>query len=58
MKYQIYLNKDTSMLINELAEHESIKPATYIKKFIESFMRIYKGTNEAIQKELDNVHTK
>lgn len=54
MKYQIYLNKDTSILINELAEKNNSKPNTYIKKFLEAFMRIYKASETQISKELEN----
>lgn len=52
MKYQIYLNKDTSILINELAEKSNSKPNTYIKKFLEAFMRIYKASENQVEKEL------
>lgn len=52
MKYQIYLNKATSITINKLAEKNNDKPNTYIKKFLEAFMRIYNATEDQLQKEL------
>lgn len=52
MKYQIYLNKETSIIVNELASKNNDKPNTYIKKFIEAFMRIYKASENQLQKEL------
>ena len=56
MKYQIYLNKETSMLVNELAEkNKQEKPATFLKKFIESFMKIYKSTQEEVQATLEDL---
>lgn len=54
MKYQIYLNKETSITVNKLASKDGTKPNTYIKKFIESFMRIYNATESTIAKELAN----
>lgn len=54
MKYQVYLNKETSTLINGLAEKNNIKPNTFIKTFIEKFMRIYSATEEQVSKELSN----
>ena len=52
MKYQIYLNKETSITINELAQKDNSKPNTYIKKFLEAFMRIYKASEDQLVKEL------
>lgn len=40
MKYQIYLNKETSILINELAEQRQMKQSTLIKELLESFCKI------------------
>lgn len=40
MKYQIYLNKETSILFNKLAEKSDKKPATVIKQLLESFARL------------------
>lgn len=54
MKYQIYLNKETSMIINELAQKDNSKPNTFIKKFVEGFMRIYNATQDQVNKELIN----
>lgn len=52
MKYQIYLNKDTSILINELAEKNKQKPASIIKQLVEGCMRIAKAANEETNKVL------
>lgn len=52
MKYQIYLNKETSILINELAERNQEKPASIIKQLVEGFMRIAKATNDETNKVL------
>lgn len=52
MKYQIYLKKDTSTLVNNLAEKNGEKPATFLKKFLESFMRIYSATETQLKKEI------
>jgi len=35
MKYQIYLNKDISDIINALAKAEGKKSNTFIKEFVE-----------------------
>lgn len=35
MKYQIYLNKDVSNIINKIAEFEGKKPSTLIKQLLE-----------------------
>ena len=37
MKYQIYLNKETSELINTIAINEKKKPATLLKNLLEVF---------------------
>lgn len=50
MKYQIYLNKDTSILINELADKNQQKPATIIKQLVEGCMRIAKAANDESEK--------
>lgn len=52
MKYQIYLNKETSISINQLAEKNSTKPNTFIKKFLESFMRIYNSSAPTVEESL------
>lgn len=36
MKYQIYLNKFTSEIVNKMAEEINIKPATMIKEIFET----------------------
>ena len=52
MKYQIYLNKDTSDFINLASEQEGIKPATLIKQIVESITSITKATQEATRQAL------
>lgn len=52
MKYQIYLNKETSMIVNDLAEKNGNKASTFIKRFLEGFMRIYSNTEKEIEKEI------
>lgn len=52
MKYQIYLNKDTSEIINKMAQKDNKKPATFIKQMLESLMNIAKQTAFATEKEL------
>lgn len=54
MKYQVYLNKETSILINDLAERNNLKPNTFIKTFMEKFMKIYSATNDQLERELSN----
>lgn len=55
MKYQIYLNKDTSTLINDLAQKNNQKPATLIKQLVEGCMRIASATKEATENELKGI---
>lgn len=50
MKYQIYLNKETSELINKLAEKENMKPATAIKTILESVYKAAKTASVEIEK--------
>lgn len=39
MKYQIYLNKSTSELVNYLAERSNLKPNTFIKQVLEDTLK-------------------
>lgn len=39
MKYQIYLAKDVSDLVNKVAKYEGKKPNTLIKELLESNFR-------------------
>lgn len=39
MKYQIYLNKQTSLVVDRMAKNDGIKPATEIKQIVESIIR-------------------
>jgi predicted DNA-binding protein len=52
MKYQIYLNKDASELLNQMAKADNKKPATLIKELMESMLRVAKATFEATEREL------
>lgn len=52
MKYQIYLNKETSELINTCATHDNIKPSTMIKQLLEGMFKIASETANATEKEL------
>lgn len=49
MKYQIYLNKDTSEFVNLLAKKYNVKPATFIKLCMESTC---KTTRDLATKEI------
>ena len=51
MKYQIYLNKDTSEIINAIAQKEGRKPASLIKEFMEEFFVIAKAVKGATQND-------
>lgn len=46
MKYQVYLNKETSLLLNEFSTALNVKPNTMIKSLIE-------GNKEAIKEGLE-----
>lgn len=48
MKYQIYLNKETSEFIEFVAKNDKKKPATVIKHLVES---LFKGLGEAMTEE-------
>lgn len=51
MKYQIYLNKETSEIINKCAQKDGKKPSTFIKQMLESLFRIAKSSAIALEKE-------
>lgn len=44
MKYQIYLNKETTEVINTIAKASNTKPSTFIKDFIEECFNFTKKT--------------
>jgi len=47
MRYQIYLAKDVSDLVNKVAKYEGKKPNTLIKELLESnFRTAYQQANE------------
>lgn len=48
MKYQIYLKKDVSELINAVAKATGKKPTTFIKDFLES---CFNEANNALGQE-------
>lgn len=54
MKYQVYLNKETSSFINKLAEKSNKKPNTCIKELIEQFVSLSKPLESQILKEVSN----
>lgn len=53
MKYQIYLNKTTSETIEKMANHDGVKPCTYIKQMIESLISITLATLKATEMEAE-----
>jgi len=51
MKYQIYLQKDVSDIINKIAKFEGKKPNTFIKDILElNFRSAYKQATEVLDK--------
>lgn len=52
MKYQIYLNKETSDFIERASQQEGIKPNTLIKQIVESITKITKATQKATEEAL------
>lgn len=53
MKYQIYLNKDTSTIIEACALKDNKKPNTLIKELLESMFRIAQATANQTQMEIN-----
>ena len=52
MKYQIYLQKDVSDIINAVATSLNKKPSTLIKEMLESnFRNAYKDVVEMVNKQ-------
>lgn len=50
MKYQIYLQKDVSDIINKVAQFEGKKPNTFIKDILEQNFRLaYTQATEVIK---------
>lgn len=56
MKYQVYLNKETSEFINKYAEIDGKKPNTIIKELVESFANLSKPIEVKIFEELKKKH--
>ena len=52
MKYQIYLSKEASEFINGASKQEGIKPATAIKRIVESLVTITLATQRETEKEI------
>ena len=54
MKYQIYLNKQSSELINRMANNQQKKPATLIKELMErltyQMIETYKESEKDFEK--------
>lgn len=38
MKYQIYLNKEVSNLVESMAKEDNVRPSTFLKNFLESII--------------------
>lgn len=53
MKYQIYLNKETSDIVERIAKASNKKGASVIKEMFESMLRISKNTAEQLDRELE-----
>lgn len=53
MKYQIYLNKETSELVEKLSHVTFVAPATFIKRTIEEMFAIDQKTYTKILQELE-----
>jgi len=53
MKYQIYLNKETSDFINKASEQTKTKPATFIKKTLEGIFTASMRAYEEMEKNFD-----
>lgn len=52
MKYQIYLQKDVSDIINKVAKYEGKKPNTLIKELLElNFRQAYNQAIEVVEKK-------
>ena len=55
MKYQIYLNKETTELINYLAQKTNMKPSTFIKRMVEGGVKASREiAKDKIEGELTN----
>lgn len=54
MKYQIYLNKETSTIIEKVAQTDNKKPNTLIKELLEGMFRIAQATAIQTEKEIKN----
>lgn len=55
MKYQIYLNKETSTILNEIAEQLGKKSSTLIKEFLEKTFAMAIDTLGDKKGELQNL---
>lgn len=52
MKYQIYLNKETSDFIEAVAKQAQAKPASVIKTLVEKFVLVMKPSEAVILDEI------
>jgi len=52
MRYQIYLNKETSEYVNKCAKQDGVKPATLLKSLLESMFKIAIATSQATEEEI------
>lgn len=55
MKYQIYLNKETTEIVERIAKASNKKSATIIKEMFESMLRISQKTAEQLDRELAQI---
>ena len=53
MKYQIYLNKETSDFIEAVATKSQAKPVAVIKTLVEKFVSVMKPSEATILKEIE-----
>ena len=58
MKYQIYLNKETSEIVEKIAKASNRPSATVIKELFEGMLRISKSTSDQLDRELEQLSKK
>lgn len=58
MKYQVYLNKETSEIVNKIAEQNGIKPNTQIKQFMEVLIAESLASYKRIESEFERRNSK
>ena len=58
MKYQVYLNKETSEIVNKIAEQNGIKPNTQIKQFMEVLIAESLASYKRFESEFERRNSK